>query len=302
LAQARTKHFLILLLLALTWGSSFILMKRGMRDEFDQMVFAPNQVASLRLTLAGLALLPISLSAIRHIKKEDWKWLSVVGLVGSGIPAFLFTNSQRYLDSSVAGILNSLTPLFTLIVGMAIFKKVMAPRQVVGVLIGLAGAGCLISLKGFGSSENWGYSLLIVLATFSYGLSVNTVQNKIPHLKSLHITSLSLLIAGIPCGIYAVYSGVPHVIMEHNSGWKSFGYILILAMAGTAMANMLYFYLTIQTSALFASSVTYIMPLVAVAWGVFDGESLSIYHVLCSAIILTGVWLVNAPRLKTAKK
>ena len=141
-------------------------MKRGLRDEMNQPVLRPEHVAALRLGIAGLVLFPISIHAIRKIRLTDWKWLALVGVIGSGIPAVLFTISQQYLDSSVAGILNALTPLFTLIVGMAIFRRVVMPRQVMGVLIGLGGAISLISLRGFGDSENWTYSILIVIATF----------------------------------------------------------------------------------------------------------------------------------------
>jgi len=173
-------------------------MKFGMKTTSGELVFTPNQVASMRLSIAALVLLPISLRAIRRLKWDDLKWILVVGLVGSGIPAFLFTNSQVHLDSSVAGILNSLTPLFTLILGIALFRKPAEPRQVVGVLIGLSGAIALVSLKGFGSTSHWEYSILIVLATISYGFSVNTVQSKLKHVKALEITALSLLAAGIP--------------------------------------------------------------------------------------------------------
>ena len=284
---------MVLLLLALTWGSSFILMKRGLYTIDGHPVFEANQVAAIRLSLAALLLSPISIPALRHLKKEDWKWLAVVGLVGSGLPAFLFTNSQKHLDSSIAGILNALTPLFTLLIAIFIFKKNISKKQFAGVSIGLLGAIGLVSLKGFGDTENWMFSLLIVLATFSYGLSVNTVANKLTHLKSLHITSISLLFAGVPCAFYTLNNGTLEVLQQHPNGWSSFGYICLLAAAGTAMANMLYFWLTQQTSAILASSVTYLMPVVAVLWGVYDHEPLQWGHILFSGVILSGVWLVN---------
>lgn len=268
-------------------------MKRGLFNSEGLPVFEANQVAAIRLSLAALLLLPISIPALRQIKKEDWKWLAVVGLVGSGLPAFLFTNSQKHLDSSIAGILNALTPLFTLLIAIFIFNKSITKRQFVGVSLGLLGAVGLVSLKGFGDSDNWIYALLVALATFSYGLSVNTVANKLTHVKSLQITSVSLLFAGIPCGIYALNNGTMEVLQTNPNGWTSFGYICLLAAAGTAMANMLYFWLTQQTSALLASSVTYLMPIVAVLWGVYDHEPLQWGHILFSAVILSGVWLVN---------
>ncbi len=298
----RSSHVFTLALLAITWGSSFILMKRGLRDEMNQPVLRPEHVAALRLGIAGLVLFPISIHAIRKIRLTDWKWLALVGVIGSGIPAVLFTISQQYLDSSVAGILNALTPLFTLIVGMAIFRRVVMPRQVMGVLIGLGGAISLISLRGFGDSENWTYSILIVIATFFYGISVNTISSKISHIPPLHITALSLLIAGVPWSIYLATTNVSEIILQNPHGYKSLGYVCLLAILGTAMANVLFFRLAQQTGPLFASSVTYLMPLVAVGWGLLDGEQLNILHFICVLIILTGVWLVNMKKSSLAKQ
>lgn len=271
-------------------------MKRGLYNNLGQPVFTPNQVASLRLSIAGLLLSPLAFASFKHIRRADWKWLAVVGLVGSGIPAFLFTNAQRYLDSGLAGILNSLTPVFALLVGLVLFQQKVIPRQVWGVLLGLAGAIALVCLRGIGNTENWLYSFLIVLATLSYGLSVNAVALKLGHLKSIHITSLSLLFAGIPSGIYAISSGVAQVAEQHPNGYSSLGFIVLLAAGGTCMANMLYFWLTQQTSALFATSVTYIMPIVAVAWGVADGEELHWGHMACGAVILSGIRLLTISR------
>ncbi len=291
--STRITHLLVLLLLAITWGSSFILMKRGLRDGSDQPVLRPEQVAALRLGIAGLVLLPVSIRAFRKVHRADWKYLAVVGLIGSGLPAILFTISQQYLDSSIAGILNALTPLFTLFVGIIVFKRVVMPKQVMGVLIGLAGAICLVSLKGFGDSDNMIYSLLIVLATLCYGISVNTISAKLRHISPLQITALSLLIAGIPWSLYLSTTDVAEIIQVNPHGWTSLAAVTTLAVFGTCMANLLYFWLTQQTSPLFASSVTYLMPLVAVGWGVFDNEKLTFMHLICGVIILFGVWMVN---------
>lgn len=268
-------------------------MKYGLKTSQGDSVFTPNQVAALRLSIAGLLLSPISIPFLKTLSKENWKWLAVVGLVGSGIPAFLFTNSQKYLDSGHAGILNSLTPLFTILTGVWFFKKVTEPRKVIGVIIGLAGAAALISLNGFEGTTHWEYGMLIVLATFSYGLSVNTVQAHLKGIRSLQITATSLLIAGVPCFFYVLFSGAPHVVFYHDHGAKSLAAIATLAIMGTAGANMLYFWLTQQTSAIVASSVTYLMPLVAVGWGVLDGESITLGHLLCGLVILSGIRLIT---------
>jgi drug/metabolite transporter (DMT)-like permease len=291
--KAKPVHLLIVLLLALTWGSSFILMKRGLKDEMNLPVLSPGQVAALRMGIASLVLLPVSIRAIPKLKKADWKWLLIVGILGSGIPAFIFAYGGLFLHSSVAGILNSLTPLFTLIVGIAIFRKAITNWQVIGVVVGLVGAVTLIALQGFGSSANWTYSLLIALATFFYGISVNTISSKLAHIPAIWITSISLLIVGVPYLVYLATTDIVQVVTENPHGWDSLGYVCLLGIFGSAMANALFFKLTQETSPIFAASVTYLMPLVAVGWGLADGEGLTIYHLLAALLILAGVWMVN---------
>jgi drug/metabolite transporter (DMT)-like permease len=289
----RSLHLAAIALLALTWGSSFILMKHALKDELNRPVLAPDQVAALRMGIASAILLPVSLRAFRKIKIREWKYLAVVGLIGSGIPAFLFTTAQQHLDSGLAGILNTLTPLFTLLIGIAFFQKEFKRLQIIGVLIGLTGAISLIALQGMGGSKSPMFSLLIILATLFYGISVNTISAKIPHIHPLHITALSLLLAGIPWTIYLSQTNITEVVTTHAHGWRSVGFVAILAIFGTCLANMLYFWLTQQTSPLFASSVTYIMPMVAVGWGLDDGESFGPLHLGCAFIVLAGVWLAN---------
>jgi drug/metabolite transporter (DMT)-like permease len=286
-------HIGAMLVLALTWGSSFILMKHGLKDDANQPVLAPSQLAALRMGIASLVLLPVSLRAFRKIKITDWKYLAVVGLMGSGIPAVLFTTAQQKLDSGIAGILNTLTPLFTLTIGAVVFKKGVAWRQALGVFIGMTGAISLIALRGVDNSENWAYSMLIILATLLYGISVNTISSKIPHIQPLHITALSLLLAGIPWTIYLFNTDIIQILNHHPHGMTSLKYVCVLAILGTCLANMLYFWLTQQTGPMFASSVTYLMPIVAVFWGLGDGETLGLLHLAAAAFILLGVWLVN---------
>ncbi len=279
--------------LALTWGSSFILMKRALKDDLNQPVLAPDQVAALRMGIASAILLPVSLNVFRKIKKHEWKYLAVVGLMGSGIPAVLFTTAQLHLDSSLAGILNALTPLFTLIIGIGFFRKAFHRRQLLGVGVGLAGAVSLIALQGMGNSQNPLFALLIILATLCYGISVNTIYAKIAHIHPLHITALSLLMAGIPYTLYLSQTNITDIVYSNPYGWQAVGYVAVLAILGTCLANMLYFWLTQQTTPLFASSVTYIMPMVAVGWGLGDGESFGLIHLGCAILVLIGVWLVN---------
>lgn len=268
-------------------------MKRGLKDGAGNPVFSPSQVAALRMTFAALVLLPVSIRAFRKIRREDWKSLVVVGLAGSGIPAFLLANSQVFLDSGLAGLLNTLTPLFTLLIGFFIFKRQVIANQVFGITIGLIGAVVLISLKGFGPSSHWEYTLLIIAATVLYGLSVNTIAARLQHIQAIEITALSMLIVGLPCAGYVFFSDVTGVLKNNPTGWGSLGYVALLGVVGSAAANIFFFKLTQETGAIFASSVTYLIPIVAVLWGVYDGEKLTFMHAVCGAIILVGVWLVN---------
>jgi len=228
-------------------------------------------------------------------KKEYFGWYTIVALMGSGVPAFLFTNSQKFLHASMTGILNTMTPVFTLLVGYLVFKKRVAWFQVAGVLIGLIGAIGLISLRGLGDSKNMAYSGLIMLATFSYGFSVNTISNKLQGVPPLAISAFSLIIVGIPCGIIALTSGASEVFFTHPEGASAFGFIATLAVMGTALGNLLFFRFTQKVGALAASSITYLIPVVAIGWGVYDNEPFTWMHAAWVLVILGGIYLVNKP-------
>jgi len=289
-------HYLVLATLALTWGSSFILMKRGLQNSAGEAVFSPEQVAALRMSIASIILLPVSLPALPKLRKSDWKWLAVVGIVGSGLPAFLFTMAQKHHESSIAGILNSLTPLFTILLGMIVFGIKGNSKKLLGILVGLSGAGLLIALKWNGGEEHWDSLWLIVLATAFYGLSVNVVPHGLSHMKPLQITSISLLFIGIPCIIFTLLNGATDVVSQNPNGLDSLLFITILAVGGTVVANSLYFWLTQRTNAVFASSVTFLMPLVAIAWGLGDGEVLSFWYFLAAGVMLSGIYLIKSSR------
>lgn len=287
----------VIVILAIIWGSSFILMKRGMfafdANGIQVPVFSPNQVAALRLGIASLVMLPFAFIFKSWLKRELIWWYVVVGMLGSGIPAFLFTNSQMFLHSSMSGILNALTPLFTLIVGYLVFKKSVRKMQIVGVTLGLIGAICLISLRGLGDSKNMAYSMLIVLATISYGFSVNTIHSKLHGVPSFAISAFSLLVIGIPCWILIATDGTLEILQTNTHGWRSFGFVATLAVLGTALGNILFFRFTQKVGALAASSITYLIPVVAILWGVYDGEPFTWLHGAFAGIILTGIYLVN---------
>ena len=292
---SRGRNILVIAILAIIWGSSFMLMKRGMYTAEKLPIYSPNQVAALRLSIAAFVMLPFLWIYREYWKKQYLGWYTIVALMGSGIPAFLFTNSQQFLHASMTGILNAMTPVFTLLVGYLVFKKRVAWYQVVGVLIGLFGAIGLISLRGLGDSKNMAYSGLIMLATFSYGFSVNTISNKLQGVPPLAISAFSLIIVGIPCAIIALASGAPTVFLENEHGVSAFGYIVTLAVMGTALGNLLFFRFTQKVGALAASSITYLIPVVAILWGLYDNEPFTWMHAAWAFVILTGIYLVNKP-------
>ncbi|MEM7101568.1 MAG: DMT family transporter [Bacteroidota bacterium] len=281
-----SKSWVILIFLAVVWGSSFILIKKSL------IAFAPEQVACFRITISALAFLPIFLIRFKEIKPQEWKYLIIVGLTGSGIPAFLYATAQTEVNSSVAGILNSLTPLWTLVLGIFLFKQKAILARIIGVMIGLMGAGLLIL---FGEQATVGgnpwYGLFIVLATLCYGTSANTVKTYLQTTHPLTLSAGSFLIIGPPALIYLGFTDVLTVFETHPDVWLSFGSVTILALVGTVMASILFFHLVQLTNAVFGSSVSYLIPIVALVFAAADGEVLTYLHFLGMLLILLGVYL-----------
>jgi drug/metabolite transporter (DMT)-like permease len=290
------RNAFIIVALAIIWGSSFMLMKRGMKSSDGTLIFTPNQVAALRLGIASLAMSPFLFIHRKYITKQNLVWLSIVGLLGSGIPAFLFTNAQLFIHSSMSGILNALTPLFTLIIGYFFFSKKILLNQLIGVSLGFIGAVALISLRGLGDSQNLAYSGLIILATLSYGVSVNTIHSKLQGVPAAAISAISLAFAGIPCIFFAISSGVFHTLQTNIHGWNGFLSVATLALLGTALGNLLFFSFTQRVGALAASSITYLIPIVAILWGVADHEPFTWLHGVFAGIIILGIYMVNRSR------
>jgi drug/metabolite transporter (DMT)-like permease len=288
-------QYSIILLLAFVWGSSFILMKIGL------MSFTSNQAAAIRVLLASLALLPLSIRNLKALKKKDIKSLLVAGFIGSFIPAFLFTKAQTRIDSALAGMLNSLTPVFTLIIGMLFFNTKNGWRQIIGLILGLVGAVGLISLGEGVSIKNINtYALFIILATVFYGTNVNVIKSTLTHLNGIQITSLSFMFLWPFALGYLLTTDFQPVFQSPNWGWH-FGALALLGIVGTAIAMLLMNSLIRYTSTVFAASVTYIIPVFAIMWGILDGERITIMHIGCMTIIMGGVWLINKTKDRRPK-
>jgi drug/metabolite transporter (DMT)-like permease len=279
----------LLIILSLIWGTSFILIKQGLK------VFAPDVVGALRVTAASIFLLPMALVRIRQLKQGDHFKLLMSGLMGIFFPAFLFAWAQTQLNSSLAGILNTLSPLWTMIIGVLFFTQRFRGAAIVGILISFTGT-ILLALSRSGDAITGFnlYALLIVAACALYGANLNWVKFKIHDLGSLTITSVSLLFIGPLAAIYLFgFTDFTTVLTTEPGAWKAFGFIALLALMSTAIANLLFIKLLGISTPLFASSVTYIMPIVAVMWGVIDGEKLLVGHFIGMAAILGGVYLAN---------
>jgi drug/metabolite transporter (DMT)-like permease len=292
----------ILIVLALIWGSSFILMKRGMWHaapgpdgiNVEHEVFTSSQVAALRMFIAFLFLFPFAFRYVRSDQWVHWKGFLGTGVLGNFIPAFLFTKAETGISSALTGMLNSLTPLFTLVLGVLLFKAKTRAINVVGVIIGFIGA---IGLLAAGKQESWGdnvsYGTYVIIATVCYGLSVNIIKKWLGGVNSISITVWAFLFVGPPAAVYLFSTDFLHRLETIPWAWQSLGYVTILAVFGTALSVILFNVLIKRSSALFASSVTYLIPIVAMGWGVFEKEPVLLLHILSVCLILVGVYLVN---------
>lgn len=304
--SAKTKQIVVswglLVLLAAIWGSSFILMKRAMFAEDGTRLLSNTHVAALRVVIASATMLPF-------ILKDFWKNLrrfalplAIAGWMGNGFPAFLFTTAQTQLDSSITGILNALTPLFTLLIALVLYKKRYPLINYIGIAVALLGAVLLIfeHSHGISGAPFWAYGL-VAIATVCYAVSVNVIRNNLYDLSAVKVTGLAMVWVSPLCLAFLWYDGFFDLIQESENTRTGIPFVLILAIVGTAIALVLFNHLIKISNALFASSVTYLMPVVAVLWGFIDHESISWLDLIFTAVIISGVYMVNKKSVKSAE-
>jgi len=284
----------LLVVLSLIWGTSFILMKKGL------VVFSALELGAARVTVAAALLLPFALREIGRVERSRLKWLALSGTVGTLIPAFLFAYAETKLASGLAGVLNALTAVFVLLVGALLFGQRLTGLRVLGIMLGLLGTVVLMLLGGSGDASPAGgagnawYGLYIVAATVGYGLSVNVIKHRLHALTPVAVTSLLLLIIGGPALAYLLLgTGFVHKLATVPGAWPAFGYIALLATLSTAVATVLFNMLIQRSTALFAASSTYLIPIVALGWGALDGEAFNLWHALGMAVILAGVAVIH---------
>ncbi len=289
-------HWLALALLVLVWGSSFILIKRGL------VAFSSMEVGALRIAISFLVLSPLLIWHLKKVPRRKLIYFILAGIIGNGLPPFLFAIAQTVIDSYMAGVLNSLTPLFTLLIGVLFFGIRTRWINVVGVLIGLGGAIGLLSVANGGGLNNMWYGLLAVAAAVCYATNMNLIKQYLSGFSALTITSVVFMFIGIPSLIYLFAgSDMIYVLANDPRGWESLGYIAILAVVGTAVAMIIHNWLIRQTSALFTSTVTYLMPVVSIIWGIADGEIFLVMFLFWIVLILAGVYLANKKNKKQIK-
>lgn len=286
----------IFALLAIIWGSSFILMKEGLK------AFTPYQVASLRMLFAGIILLPFAYKALMRIPREKLGLVIFSGLLGNFIPAYLFCIAETQIDSSLAGILNSLTPMFTIIVGVLFFKVQTNMVKIAGMVIGFIGLSFLLAAGKNMSFQNLSFASLVLLATLFYGINVNIVGRYMQQLGSLNVASIAFAFLIIPSALVLYFTGYFNNDFTSSMVLTSLLASSVLGVIGTSIATILFYYLVKQSGMLFGSMVTYGIPVVAVAWGILDGENLSLLQIACLGLILFGVWIVNRGHLNFIKK
>ena len=281
-------NWLIFIVLSLIWGSSFILMKLGLQQ------LSSYQVAALRIFAAGLILLPTTLKYIKGIPTEKLFLVFLSGSLGSLIPAFLFCIAEEKLDSALAGTLNSLTPVFVIITGAVFFKNKVPANKITGILIAFTGCVLLLFSKTqLQANQHFSSVVLIILATIFYGFNVNMVSKNLLHIPSLHIAAIALTLNAIPALLVLVFTGYFSLALGNKEVLMSTGAAVVLGIGGTAIATIIFYMLVKRAGGIFASTVTYGIPFVAIAWGIFYKEDFGWLQVLCLVIILIGVYYSN---------
>lgn len=280
----QTKWF-FLVFLALIWGSSFILIKRGL------VGLTPYQLGAFRIIFAGLFLLSIGFNSLKSIPRQKWKYITLTALFGTFIPAFLFSVAETRLDSSISAILNSLTPLNTLILGALSFSLTFKRTQIYGVIIGFLGSVLLVFNGAIHHPEqNYYYSIFVILASICYALNVNLIKKYLSDLSPLSISTGNFTVMILPAILIVSFSGIEETIALEKTQHSIF-FILLLGVIGTGIANIIFFKLIQISSPVFATSVTYLIPIIAFFWGLLDNEMLTPIQFLGAVVILMGVYL-----------
>lgn len=277
-------HWLVLAALSLIWGTSYILIKKGLES------FTPLQVGALRIIITFLCLLPVAIKNLPKLSRQNILSIFIIGLFGNAIPAFLFPMSETHISSTLAGMLNTLSPVFTLVIGIWIYKRKAIKTQIIGIFVGLVGAAGLLYS---GSLTFNPYGLLVVLATFLYGFSSNEVS-KVKGVNGIQITALAFFLVSPIALSYLLFSDFHTALMTEH--WtRNLLFVSILAIVGSALAQAIFYMLIRDTSPVFASIVMYFIPIIATMWGLLDNEHLTTSMFISVIFVFMGVYIINRP-------
>lgn len=278
---------ILFLALCIIWGSSFILIKEGIAH------LSPYQVATIRILSAGVVLLPVAISKWKQIPPSKMGYVLLSGLLGSFFPAYLFCLAETKVDSSLAGFLNSLTPIFTIFTGLLFFKQPLQWHKLIGVLVALGGMLVLLFAKGAISLQYFSYAAFALVATVFYGFNINLVGRHLKGIPSLAVVSVSFTMLLIPCIIILAATGYFSLPLGDKHILYSTGASSLLGIMGTAVATVFFYMLISHAGGFFASMVTYGVPFVALSWGLLAGETVNEWQLLGLVIILGGVYITT---------
>jgi len=289
-------NWLLFVVLTIIWGSSFILMKHSKEE------LSASQIAALRIFSAGIILLPLAVIHLARIPSKKILIVILLGVTGNLLPAFLFASAiAKNIDSSLAAILNSFTPIFVVLIAMLIFRDKIKPKKIVGVIIGFVGLALLFLMWKGVSFENFKYALLILLATILYGVNINMVGHFLKDVPPLYIATISLTFMIIPTAWVLWQQDFLQLAFEETAVQWAILETAILGVVGSAIATVLFYILIKRAGGIFAALVTYGVPFVGILWGVLDGEKITIKQVACLGTILFGVYLANNADKKQSK-
>lgn len=293
-------NWLILFFLGAVWGSSFILLKIGTR------YYSYTEVAAIRMFFGGMVMIPFFYEIWKKYDRKTIQWMAISALLGSGIPAFLYAYSASKMDSNINGVINSLTPIFTLIVGVVWLRNRMSILTLLGLIIGFIGVLLLFTQKGVTVHQSR-YAIFPLIATMMYGINMNVVKVKLGHLPAMDILKGVFSILGILFTplvlIWSVFRGVDISLFSirfweisasaSEQQIRSMTALFIVGALGSLFASYLFYILVRNTNALFSSMNTYLIPLTAILWGWLDGEFIGWIHFVSLLLILLGVYLVS---------
>jgi drug/metabolite transporter (DMT)-like permease len=288
MAKQNLTSWVLFILLSLIWGSSFILMKKTAEE------LTGWQIGAIRICAAGLVFLPFAIFHIRSIPARKIPVVVLSGVLGNLLPAFLFGIAiDKRINSSLAGILNSLTPLFVIVIGILFFRVTIQPKKIAGVIVGFIGLLLLFLSKGNITMDDFGFSGLILLATLLYGFNVNMVGIYLRGIDPIKMATVSMAAIGIPAAFIVVQQQVIPLVQYDVNARVAVGIVALLGITGTAIATALFYTLIQKAGGLFASLVTYVIPMIAIFWGLLDGETVTAVQGGCLLMILGGVYLAN---------